>query len=426
MKSNNSILFICPFWGQAGHVGTIRAERMVRWLRDAGYTISIVKAGHSDRKEQATFGELITIRDPLGMYGDTANNKIIASTSRNPSKLRRFLAYLLLLPDPSILWAKRVVQHKLVNDTAQNSNWFMASSPPESAFISASIMARHNQGRFWMDMRDGWLDEPMKPLLRKYAFQRFREKKLESALLKDAHMITVTSDNWRDMLSARYPQYEHKIHVITNTFPPDVSTESFVTKNESEPGVIPIYNLIHAGRIFSSRPERTIESLLGPLTEYFRSQQIKGTFTFIGDLSSDEEFQLKKWDRMLRNCNWSIHRIGQVSRAELFGKMKSAHGLLMFSTSFGSIPAKFYDYAVTGIPVLAVTRENSALQKASVGISGFHHLYTDQAEKSMTTISDFFTDIERVNKNAVLPERFTEKSVRENLLKLLNNGASDE
>jgi len=411
MPESKSLLFICPFWGQTGHVGTIRAHRHVKWLIDEGFKICVVKAGLSDRVEQHAFGELITIKDPLSMFDDNLSDYTNRSV-RKPNKLRRYLGYLFLLPDPTILWAKRVQNHPLVLKRARTFNWFMASSPTESAFIPASHFSKALNGKFWMDMRDGWLDEPMKPLLRKSAFHKFRERFLERKMVSAAKIITVTSDNWKKMLQNRYPEFSDKIHVIPNTFEQDT-----ILKNEQDFESNSIKKFMYAGRIYSSRPERNLELLLNTVYHYIEQHNVSIIINFVGTLSSEEEIEIKEWSNKLDRITFI--RTPQMPRNVLLQNMSLCDGLLLVSESMGSIPAKFFDYVVSGRPVLGVTRPESAFDLASRNINWVKKIYIDDKNRSETEVADFFDLTTHQSKEVRLPDEFSSDLVRQKLIRII-------
>ena len=188
-----TVLIIAPFWRHPMNVGNYRVDRFTRWLKDGGYQVVIARAGPEDDVEQTDAGHEITLRDPLTLY-PVAETR--STRRRKPNKVRRFLAYVVFNPDPSIVWARRVVNHPLVKEYAGNTVCVMSSGPPDSSHIAASRLAERFGAKFIADMRDGWLDEPLKPLLRKYKFQQMREGRLEKRILSQADRIVVTSEVW--------------------------------------------------------------------------------------------------------------------------------------------------------------------------------------------------------------------------------------
>lgn len=412
MADPKSIMFICPFWGQDGHVGTIRAERHIKWLHEVGFNITIIKAGLSDRIEQGSFGEIITIRDPFGMFKDDSVQIVRRKAPRKPNKLRRFLGYLFFVPDPTIAWARRVIKSPIVLQRATAHKWFMASSPPESAFISASQLAYKFNGIFWMDLRDGWLDEPMKPLLRTSLLQRFRERLIEKKMIEFAKVITVTSQNWKEQLVIRYPNHDYKVHVIPNAF-------DHIDHLKSIPDVTKQFDfkLIYAGRIYSSRPERNLELILTSINQYIELHKVSLNIEFIGSLTPEEEREIEGWSNLFNDITFT--KTNQLERSELITEMSRADGLLLLSESYGSIPAKFFDYAITGRPILAVTSKESAFDAASKTMGWINKIYIEQPELAEEVVSRFFEFIPNKTIDVKLPLEFTPEIVQQRLTSII-------
>jgi hypothetical protein len=422
-------MFICPFWQQKDHVGMFRAERLVRWLRKLGFEVVVVAAGHDNSSHETDFGKLIVVRDPLRIYPDVFSLNTSFGTpipSRKPNKFRRWMAYFLLVPDLHIRWTKAVLKSEQVSEVARVCDFFMASSPPESSFIAAASLGSRLDKKFIMDMRDGWLDEPMKPLLKTLWIQRFREKRIEKRLLKKAGAICVTSENWEKLLLSRYPKLTNKIHIIPNCYPEYVNTEK-VNSEELNSDTTSSLQLIHAGRISGSRPERNIEPLLNRLLQYIVNKKIKFTVKFLGVLDSSEIKLIDTWNKRFVEHDSNLIFLNSVTRTEALNLMTSANGLIMVSNSYASIPAKYYDYSVTGRPVLNLTINDSASVKVSSVQPHFYNLIettnTDisTGDSQYKIVDSFINHCKSVVPvDAVLNPDFTEKEVLKRFKIIIN------
>lgn len=412
------VMIVCPFWGQHGNVGLFRVERFVEWLHTSNYEVHVVTAGWSDRIERTSFGSVITVTDPLRIYPDRLESKHSGSIDtvpiRKPNRLRRWLAYAALIPDLHVLWAKSVLKSHDVRAIAKNCRFFLASSPPESSFIAVQRLADLYQGKFVMDMRDGWLDEPMKPLLRSHGWQRFRESQIERKMLRSASIVQVTSIQWANLLEVRYPEIVSKIRVIPNVYPvlPEITeTPDFGTSR--------ILRLVHAGRISSSRPERDPDFILSCLYDALKRSGHRVEVNFIGSLTEVEITQLSKWVSKYESIQSSIIFSGQKSRVEVLTILAKADGLLLLSNSKASIPAKYFDYAVTGRPVLCDTVDDSAVQDACSAQPRFH-LLIRESDKNASVTDAFINQVAGPNRyEPYLDVRFEESTVRNDFLKTI-------
>jgi hypothetical protein len=304
------------------------------------------------------------------------------------------LAYAMLIPDPSIVWARRAMSHPVVRHAVRTSSLLMSSSPPEAAFIACAKLARRYGIPFWMDMRDGWLDEPLKPLLRTSAIQRWRERRLEAFCLSTAAAVTVTSDQWASMLAARYPQHASKIRVVTNAAPESVGRT--LPPSES-------ISLCYAGRLTSSRPERDVNDLAMAL-KLLKPHR----FTVIGSLTADEHEEVTK-------RGWTIRH--EQPREALLQTLASESGLVLLSASKGSIPAKFFDYLATGRPILGIApRESAAWEAMSKAPQAFA---VDLEEPMSPAFSEFIQGTAQTEP-APVPRDFTEEAVKIRFMEVLS------
>lgn len=348
-----------PFWRQSGHVGINRVDRFVRWLAEDGYTVVIVRAGTANGAWSQAWGQEIVVRDPLGLYRDTPSPGIAhhVAAARKPNKLRRALAYWLFNPDPTVLWARAAAANALVLGATHDANFILSSSPPESAHVAAWLLSRRTGVPYIVDMRDGWLDEPLRRSLRTSAFRRWREGRLERRVLGDAKGIQVTSNTWQSLLNDRYPAFVPKVQVLTNGYPQSVR----LPRSKSAKGPDEELLLIHAGRFSNSDTRRTIDLLLEPLFYVLSRQPSCGVIQLIGPLSSDELTVVDAVKSRYGTIGWRIECLGSMPRPELLSLLSKADGLLLLSASYAALPSKLFEYIPAGGPLLVVAERASAV-----------------------------------------------------------------
>jgi hypothetical protein len=362
MRRMVKVVLPAPYWGQPGHLGWIRVERFVRWLDEDGFEVVIVRAGSRDRTEDRPWGTEITVRDPIGFFADLPSQSYTAIPLRRKNLLRRYLAYLLLVPDPVVAWARRAATHPYVLESARGTDWVLASSPPESVHVAAYRLAEATDARLMVDLRDGWLDEPTLPLVPASRIQTARHRRLEARILRRAERIVVTSEAWRRLLTGRLPWTAGRTSVLTNAYPePPLPTRSESSASEKPDRPV---TLLYAGKLFSSRSERRIEHLLEPIEHGIGHTLRCGRLLFVGNLDEDERSQLMEWGERLVGFGWTVEIRPPVSRDEALQLMASADGLLLLSSSMASIPAKLFDYLAVQRPILAVAPRHSEVWQA--------------------------------------------------------------
>jgi len=438
------VVFDCPHWKAPGNVGHLRAKRMVSWLASAGYFVSVIHAGKRSRVTISTdFGEVITVADPLKIWGDYSDDFFLArlddfnvdllepkSSSQNrysqkqrkANSFRRTLAYHLFIPDLTRPWAERVIRDRNVLRASENALWFLSSSPPESAHLAAQKLAQRTKGNFIMDMRDGWLDEPMKELLRSSKIHNWREKRLERKCVESAKSIIVTSDCWGELLTGRYSEIKTKTCTILNAVPGEDRIAALKGDNlkAEAPKFSPLH-MLHAGRFSSSRPERNIDDLLEPILNYVkRSAHIPLTLTLMGTLEPDEQQKVNIWKHRFAAADTNVNRVSQVPHEAALHLYADADLLLLLSSSKCSIPAKFYDYLVSGKPILAATIPDSAMWVLADKIPQVYLLDITKSDESAQRIAQILDEIKVGKVSAQIPIELKPEHMRNDFLKLFS------
>lgn len=356
--SKKAVLFV-PFWRMAGHVGNNRVDRFKRWLSEVGYDLTIVCAGSQEAVRSQPWGQEIAVVDRLGLHPEPILGQTRTVSRRKPSKLRRAVAYRLFNPDPAVVWARAAARHSKVIAAMQGAQFILSSSPPDSVHVGAWMLSKKTGVPHIMDMRDGWLDEPLKPLLHTSILRRWREGRLESRIAHHAKAIQVTSDIWKELFDARYPQLAHKVHILTNGYPAQMPPASPKSPNGTENEQI----LIHAGRFTGSRQSQKPELLMEPLLKNLALASSRGVLRFYGDLADDEVARLSAYQARLSTIGWRMEFPGVVARTQMLEVMQQAHGLLLLSASHAALPSKLFEYVATGLPIGFVADVSSATER---------------------------------------------------------------
>lgn len=402
-----TVVIFAPFWRQVGHIGNNRVERFVRWLAEDAYYVVVVCAGSSDDEQQKSWGQEITVRDRMGLFRNPSSDGGKPLKQRKPNKLRRTVAYWLFNPDPSVVWARAAARHSKVIQAVTGAQFILSSSPPESAHVGAWMLAQQLKVPHIVDMRDGWLDEPIKPILLSSAFRRWQEGRLEKRILKSAVTVLVTSDEWKDLLCQRLPNLSSKVHILTNGYP----QYNFVMPILEEQANKPLL-LIHAGRFLGSQLTRSPDLLLAPLLLSLSSHSVKGVIQLIGSLSVDEIKIIERFKEKFAAIGWEIEYTGNLPRQELLALLQKADGLLLLSASYAAIPSKLFEYIPTGKPIFAVTERGSATWRVCEELPQVT-LVDAQNNNKGTQYFDF-TPLLKVAPS--IPEKYSENELKKVLL----------
>jgi len=412
-----AILF-APDWRREGCVGNYRTDRFARWLAEDGYDVVVVCAGLSYGERQHAWGLEIVVRDPLGFHRNTSPGAIDYAPPRKPNRLRRAVVEWVFNPGPPIVWARAAAKFPAVVKATLGAELILSSSPPESAHVGAWMLSRRTGVPLIVDMRDGWLDEPLKRLLRTSALRRWREGRMESRILGEAKAIQVTSDVWKKLLCDRYPAFASKVHVLTNGYPHHTATPQPQPPKLSNGEFV----LIHAGRFIQSRSTQCPDLLLEPLLHNLSSMPSSGTIRLIGPLSIDELTIIEPFKPRFATIGWSIECPGSLPRSELMAQLAKADGLLLLSASHAALPSKLFEYIPTGRPLFVVTYEGSATWSVCVSLpqATLIDATLKTTHPNVANQGPFYT-----KSTFQVPPEFCEQSLAQSFKKLVNSLAEN-
>ncbi|MEO0344835.1 MAG: hypothetical protein AAF229_01145 [Pseudomonadota bacterium] len=252
-------------------------------------------------------------------------------------------------------------------------------------------------------MRDGWLDEPLKPLLRVSAMRRWREGRQEAKVLRQAAKVFVTSEVWQDLLSRRYRRCQDKISILTNAYPPtSIVPQSVADAQDSDSGLV----LVHAGRFTGSRLTQRPKILLEPLLLAIGDSGLSGRALLLGSLTSLDLEDVDALVRRFQRHDWDIDVQAAVPREDMMNILGQCQGLLLLSASHAALPSKLFEYLLFRKPILAVTHEKSALWQVSRSISNV--FLVDYRNPASRPVREFLSACSEATSYAEPPDQFSE------------------
>jgi hypothetical protein len=319
-----------------------------------------------------------------------------------------------LNPDPTVAWARVAARRPLVVQATQGAAFILSSNPPESAHVGAWLLSRRTGVPHIVDMRDGWLDEPLKPLLRTSALRRWQEGRMEARILRDAKGIQVTSDIWKKLLCDRFPAFAPKVQVLTNGYPQHTTSP----RPTSPKGPRDEFLLIHAGRFIGSRSTQSPDLLLEPLLHNLSGESSSGVVQLIGPLSKDELAIIEPFQSRFAAIGWRIEGSGSVPRTEVLARLQKADGLLLLAATYAALPSKLFEYIPTGRPLFVVTHKHSATWKvcALLPQATLMEIVTESVHSGLDNQPPFYAKPE-----FRIPPEFSEQYLAETFKNILNS-----
>ena len=417
------VIIISSYWGNSKHVGNYRIERFIRWLNRMDINIVLVNAGLTDNAIYTQWGKLITVKDPF--YRSSRDKDYLsdqfALMKKFFKKLKKILGFFFLVPDSTIIWALRVSGSRLVKDHLNNACLVISSSPPESDHIAALILSRRSNSKLLIDLRDGWLDEPLKPYLKKYAFRRFLERIPEYLVYKNADEIFVTSDEWKSKLAERIPSIQEYLKVITNGYPIIDKLVEIKTTGAKKESI----SLLYAGRFTGSSGTRKLSILLLPLVHSCAQVDETIELKIIGEFTNEDISDLNEITSSLKSSKLIVSLKNFIPRNDLLDEMFNTDGLLLISTSMFAIPSKIFEYITAKKPILVLCPKESAVWKICKSLPQAFLLdlvvNTEKNEGNNDEIRRFLIECKEKRIEAEIPEKFSEGYIFEKFNKEIDN-----
>ncbi len=233
----------------------------------------------------------------------------------------------------------------------------LSTFPPLSTHLTALRLKRRFGAtgaiKWIADFRDPMIGNPFRGT---HALARMLDRRLESAIIREADAVTVNTDVLACELQQRYPECANKISVLWNGYDPD---EAF--------GPLPIpfrdYRVLaHVGTIYGGRhPAMLIDSMDRlrrkgcPCVDRIRLLQV-------GSGDTTDMPNRARYEELVREGR--IELTGErIPRADALRAIAQADLLLVLDLNVGEhstqVPAKIFDYVRAGRPILVFTTRDS-------------------------------------------------------------------
>ncbi len=273
---------------------------------------------------------------------------------------------------------------------------------------------------------DPWTLDPDPPYSGRFFSPRFistLSRRLERQIFRRADAVVLTTEEQRQMYSYEYPEFDSKIVVIPNSFPPDIQAQLVklqdqITGPKSDEEAP--YAILHAGNLFRRRsPEPVFVALVllkNTQPDIYKNLRV----TFLGEMSS--------FSTLVREygLNDIVNVKPPVPRMEALRQCLAADLLLLIDAPSASrsvfLPSKVLDYIVIGKPILAITPEGACadiVRQTRTGLVIASYTAGDIA----AGITDFYLKsrkgIERLDRNWHEIEKYSTETCAARLVQLV-------
>lgn len=314
--------------------GARRPFALAAMLRELGHRVDL--AGPSGLDDH----QAITVKHPtFPNRPDVAQSAENVQTGPHLAKLANWARISLLLPDPEIRFAVRLM--RAIKRSAKGGatwDWIITTSPPESLHLIGAMLKRALGCNWLVEARDNWIEPPQRAVLKASQMRRWIETFIARKSLWSADaLVAVDSTVMSEYAAFCSPAIRQEI------------IGHFALPFDGEIEILPsqTFNIVHTGSFSLSNPL----SQFTPLLERFESSAARVPFLRLwlaGNLSEDETASIAR----------SAHRdkiicLGTVSAHRARALQMGADALALVSgTESTAIPGKVSEYALTGRPIL--------------------------------------------------------------------------
>lgn len=245
---------------------------------------------------------------------------------------------LLYWPDADMRWALSTARRISASIREfEKPDWIITSSPPESAHLAGALIKQRTGIRWLAEMRDSWIDEPLREELRTSVVRRSIERRIATTLLRRAdHIVAVSASIAAE---AKGFGIARPISLIGH-FADSVDE----TRTLDGPGP----HLVHTGQFSLSHPERTLDAVLDAFERVLPSFPT-AMLHLVGRLTH-EEIQLAA--RHATHNHTKIY--GPLPYADARAFQRGADGLVLYQPDTAALPGKISEYLLCDAPILIV------------------------------------------------------------------------
>ena len=397
------VLIVSYYFPPANFIGAARPFRYAKYLRRLGYPVSVVTAGHAPGLP----GWNSVLRRP----GDAPVKTAVRLAAALCAKVQRFL-----LPyNEQLPWLPHALSAAEETIRRRPPRIVYSTSPPLVPHLAA-LMLKWRHGLKWVaDFRDPLVGNTCR--VRKFAAGY--DQALEHLIFANADVLTAVTDAAVDSWRVRYPRWASKFRVMWNGFDPDEAIRPLPVDGR------PFKLMVHAGNMYAGRSPHRLLASIERLIRAGRLDPHALRLRFIGSVESDALPLDRPPAATLLALGCLDCRNEVVPREDAHRAIAESDYLLLLEApdNTTTVPGKLFEYIPVGRPILALTAENSPVDRI-LARSGLPYACLYPADSESVTdakVSKFFAmGSEPVTPSAWFQEEFDSSRQVSQLAALLN------
>jgi len=265
----------------------------------------------------------------------------------NSSLARQHLLAMLSFPDRYWGWYLPALKAASELIRTDRVDALFSSGPPWISHLIARRLKLTHKLPWMADFRDPWAN--LLPEKRNPTWFQHLSERLEERCIRSADLVICNTDRLREAFQNHYSgEARSKFRTLTNGFD---DSDAYATDAAPAPKRL----FLHLGSIYGLR---RIDTFLEAISQLTRSGQLDPDsfqLVFQGEIDSDYMTQAETIcpELLRKKC---LEFRPRINRNQAQQVLASADRLLLFQGCHElQVPAKFYEYLQTGIPIFAVT-----------------------------------------------------------------------
>ncbi len=344
-----NILLIAYYYPPIENAGSVRPQRMVKYLKKNGHKISVLTCSYSGSN---SFGDgIIRIEDP-GFNNERKGIK------RLKWLLRRIRSEIFNLSGrySSIFdgWKKNIISSAMYIRKKSDPDIIIVTYPPLETLEAGIYLSEKFSVPLITDLRDGLTLDPIDlKNFNKFRSIRSHYEKIEEKALEHSVGVMSFSEPYTKYLKSKYRKKE--VYTVLNGYDPDdykVQALEESLKNKKE------INIIFTGRIGLSYKYNSIKPFINAIKKLRDNNKDLADnvmFHFAGEFTRKETKMINELEQ-----DGLFNMYGKLSRKGSLAMQREADLLLIFSQNDrrSAIPLKYFEYLFWKKPIIALSKDN--------------------------------------------------------------------
>lgn len=390
-----TVLVLAYYFPPENVIGAARPARFSKYLSRLGFPITVISqwiGGPDTDTPQAGFRPPIS-PPPIERPADVTTIRVPSprnarGVAYHTSRLLRLLTRYLLPYDDRLPWipfAYSEARSAIANDP----NVVVVSSHPPVATHLVALVLKLRHGRRWIaDFRDPLARNPLRTSKRAVMLDAIFER----LIFQHADIVIANTDAVKQIWQDRFPQWQHKVHLIWNGFDP----EDAIVPKPIGTGIR--RTIAHIGTVYGGRTPWPLIESLDRLISAGKIAADSIQLRLLGPIQNQSlDPTAGPFQRLM--ALGSLHVDNRMApQAEAREEMLNADYLMLLDIVDNEVPgiqlpAKIFDYIRACRPVLAFTPADSVISRvlATAGIPSTCIAPSAPAVEMDRTILEFLT-----------------------------------